>query len=572
MSSAEARNAAKVASERPLRVCFFFNAQRHQLLHGISTAVELARRPGFDVHVLSPSPDHIAYARRIADRLGGAPIRFAAIAPKLLATIRRTTGKAVPPKLLSLGMVAHQLNRFDAIALPERTSTILKSFGARRPRYLHLDHGAGDRAAGFDPRIARFDMVLMAGDKHRDRLSRDGLIRDGAHAVVGYPKFEAADAIRDPDWNPFRNGRPTVLYNPHFSSLGSWEKFGLPLLRAFAEQDRYNLIVAPHVRMFDGKKKRARWAATIGEFAGHAHILIDPGSDRSIDMTYTSLADIYVGDVSSQVYEFLRTPKPCLFLDALSIAWERDENYAHWHFGPVLRSTDGLIEALDAARASHPRFVEAQRQGFEQTFATDEVPASARAADAIADYLIRARYRARVRRPARVPSVRRRFQHAAPLALALGIGWLAHDAAGPLTGRATAASFVDAAVTSHQIARLRAAMRSQHEAAEYDRAEIRAATGITMPRLPASWHLSDVQIYPSDAGPIVQVAARTAEGEEISFVAMRIDTPAGRTPLLSSRKGDEVAYWEEGGQAYGIVGAISAERLLLLASDIARTA
>lgn len=29
--------------QRRTQVCFFFNAQRHQLLHGIATAVELAK-------------------------------------------------------------------------------------------------------------------------------------------------------------------------------------------------------------------------------------------------------------------------------------------------------------------------------------------------------------------------------------------------------------------------------------------------------------------------------------------------------------------------------------------------
>ena len=39
--------AANDISAPPVRVCFFFNAQRHQLLHGISIAAELARTPGY---------------------------------------------------------------------------------------------------------------------------------------------------------------------------------------------------------------------------------------------------------------------------------------------------------------------------------------------------------------------------------------------------------------------------------------------------------------------------------------------------------------------------------------------
>jgi hypothetical protein len=396
MSDDELRTAASRSdpdmSGRQTRVCFFFNAQRHQLLHGISVAVELARRPGFEVHVLSPSAGHIAYAEHLAEQLGGAPIHFEAAQSALLDTVRAATGRSIPPKLLTLAVLAARLDSFDALALPERTSSILKKIGAPSPRYIHLDHGAGDRAVGFDRRIARFDLVLMAGDKHRARMLRAGLIRedlvrDGSHAVVGYPKFDAADAARDPAWRAFADDRPVVLYNPHFAGLGSWRNFGAGLIDAFAAQDRYNLIVAPHIRLLDGRVGRAHWNALIRRHAGNDRILFDGGSDRLIDMTYTTLADVYVGDVSSQVYEFLRTPKPCLFLDPHGIDWPSDENYLHWHFGQVLRTVAGLIEEVDIARAEHSRYKAAQVSGLARTFASGTTSASARAAAAIADYL-----------------------------------------------------------------------------------------------------------------------------------------------------------------------------------------
>jgi hypothetical protein len=62
-------------------------------------------------------------------------------------------------------------------------------------------------------------------------------------------------------------------------------------------------------------------------------------------MTYTSLADLYVGDVSSQVYEYLRDPRPCLFLDRGVPGWSEDESYAHWRFGPRAGPGDDLVAA-----------------------------------------------------------------------------------------------------------------------------------------------------------------------------------------------------------------------------------
>lgn len=546
-------------------VCFFFNAQRHQLLHGISTAVELARRPGFAVTVASPSADHIAYARQLADRLGGAPIAFVVPDTRLLAATRRRTGRTVPPKLLTLATLARWLNRFDAIALPERTSTILRSLGMRRPRLIHLDHGAGDRAAGFDRRIRRFDFVLMAGEKHRQRLMRAGLIRAGAHAVTGYPKFDAADAARDVHWTPFPGDpRPIVLYNPHFSPLGSWERDGPAVLAAFAAQDRYNLIVAPHVRLLDGAKAGTKWAALLDRYDASPRIHIDRGSDRAIDMTHTSLADIYLGDVSSQVYEFLRTPRPCLFLDAHGIAWEADENYAHWHYGPVLRTTDGLIAAVDAAVAGHDRWRNAQVRGFAATFSPAPETGSWRAARAIAGYLDGLRRFSPGR--GRLASLAR----AAALLLALGLGWLAHDAAGPLVPAAGAGGFVDEALDSHRATIARAAMRSQRESADYDRAEIARATGIAMPAIPAGWRIGDVQIFPSDAGPSVQLLLRDGHGTAVSFIAMRMDIPAGARPMVESRAGEHIVYWDRGSAAFGLVGEVDSQRLLSLAAALDR--
>ena len=550
---------------RPFRVCFFFNAQRHQLLHGISTAVELARTPGFEAHVVSPSGEHVAYAREIVERLGGGPVVFSTASPALLTALRGVTGAAVPPKVLSLGLLARRLNGFDAIALPERTSILLRRLGVRDPLFVHLDHGAGDRAAGFDTRIREFDFVLMAGEKHRERLAREGLIRPGGHAVVGYPKFEAADAVRDAGWRPFDDLRPTVLYNPHFSNLGSWDPLGERVLQAFAAQDRYNLIVAPHVRLMDGRGPQARWRELARAYAGHRHIHIDTGSDRCIDMTYTTLADVYLGDVSSQVYEFLQTPRPCVFLDAHGVDWADDENYAHWRFGPVVREPGRLLETLDTAIAGHWRFLPQQIEGFDATFATAPETASSRAAGAIAAFVARERHSRPLGRGAC-----HGLHQAAMLALAAGGGWMAHAAVerAPAPG-ASAPGFVDEAVLSHRTSLIRAAMKSQPEVRQFDAAEIRAATGILVPQLPATLRLADVQIYPSQWGPIVQIAATTDRGEAVSFVAMRVDTPAGAKPILDSHKGERVAYWEDRGQAYGIVGAIPAKRLLRLAAELA---
>ena len=75
--------------------------------------------------------------------------------------------------------------------------------------------------------------------------------------------------------------------------------------------------------------ERRRWE----RLAVPGRVIIDLGSERSLDMTYSRAADIYAGDVSSQVYEFLDRPKPCVFLNAHGIEWRDNPNFPNWDLG-----------------------------------------------------------------------------------------------------------------------------------------------------------------------------------------------------------------------------------------------
>lgn len=385
---AETRPAPSHAAERATpspRIAFLFNAQAHHILHGVTTAQALAEEWRAQVDILSPSDAHLDFARALG---GGAALDFRQVGAPILNRLAARRQSAVPPKLLTLLAARRQLNRYDAIALPERTSTIIRALGVRRPRLIHIDHGAGDRAAGFDPRIARFDFALLAGRKQERRMLEEGLIRPGAYRIVGYPKFDAADRLRDADWHPFAQRRPTILYNPHFSGkFGSWGRDGPAIVDRVAALDRHNLIVAPHIRLCDRPSTRAAVERQLAPYAELPHVHVDLGSHRLVDMSYTSMADIYIGDVSSQIYEFLRRPRPALFVNSHGVAWRDDPNYAHWQLGPVACSVDDLMQRLDRADTDHGEYAAAQRQAFADTFDLGAGDSSRRAAAAIADFL-----------------------------------------------------------------------------------------------------------------------------------------------------------------------------------------
>jgi CDP-glycerol glycerophosphotransferase (TagB/SpsB family) len=157
------------------------------------------------------------------------------------------------------------------------------------------------------------------------------------------------------------------------------------VLEQFAANDRYNLIFAPHIRLVDEAPTATREA--VAPFADHPRIHVDLGGPAAIDMTYTRCADLYLGDVSSQIYEFLREPRPAVFLNAHGVEWRGDESYLHWTYGPVLDSPEGLIDQIDDAFASHGDYLATQQAGFAASFDIQHRPSSERAAAAIARLL-----------------------------------------------------------------------------------------------------------------------------------------------------------------------------------------
>ncbi len=369
---------------RATRICFLYIAQPHQVWHSLSTAVALARGwPQIQVEIAATSAGHLDYIQGMLDGLGGAPVTLRLLPP---AWLRRLSKNAPPPKALMLALNAARLSAYDAVVTPERTTALLRKLGVRRTALVYTQHGAGDRGGPFEPRLRAFDLVMAAGPKQRDRMVDEGWVKPEACAMVGYPKFDLVDALPPSAVPAFEKPLPTVVYNPHFhETLGSWPAFGLSILEQFAADERFNLVFAPHVRLFETASEAEHRA--VARFAGHPRIHIDLGGPAAFDMTYTRSADLYLGDASSQVYEFLRTPKPCLFLNPAHADWKGDESFHHWRYGPVLETADGVCDATAAAFAGHGDYLDAQTTGVAETFDLTDEASSLRAARAIVDRL-----------------------------------------------------------------------------------------------------------------------------------------------------------------------------------------
>lgn len=288
-------------------------------------------------------------------------------------------------KHLTLRDNRHVLDGFDAILAVENTLAMGRSEGIVTPRLIYTPHGFGDRAYAFVPRIATFDFVLLAGSKTEAQMLERGLIRPGGYALTGSIKLETAERLSRSEPPLFPEDRPTVLYNPHFeANLNSWSRFLAPMLDDFWEQEQFNLIVAPHVKMF--RRRRALERRRL-EARSTGRILVDCGSDRSVDSTYLATSAIYVGDVSSQVYEFLARPRPCVFLNAHGVAWRNNPNYLHWTLGDVVDDPAELMPTIQAAPGRHHLYRDSQARLAQAALGKDWRGASDRAADAVLAFL-----------------------------------------------------------------------------------------------------------------------------------------------------------------------------------------
>lgn len=350
-------------------IAFLALAQAHQHLHWLPAALRLSREPGVRVTVLSPSPKGLDFIR------GYDPDHRLRMRWLPTPRVRRDGLFTPPPRRLTLRLFHRLIGSFPTVISTETTSSLLKRYPSFKSSLIEIKHGAGDREGGYSDEHRHFDFILVSGEKDRERLIERGLASADNCVVAGYAKFELARQA-EADFDT----KPIALYNPHFvPEVSSWFECGQGLISAMERIPDWRFVVAPHVRLRGGPTIRS----------AASNVDIDRGSVRSIDMSYTQEAAVYIGDGSSQVYEFIRTPRPCIFVNAHRINWRDDDNYAHWRLGQVIERADQLAAAIERAATMQPTFEPLQRAALLRSIDFSPVPASERQARAILNFVTR---------------------------------------------------------------------------------------------------------------------------------------------------------------------------------------
>ncbi len=382
------------------RVGFLFNHDAaHQVAHvaGIAAALALARD---DVRVVAlySRPHLRAAVDTLVGEAASARIEWVQLATTgVAAAVAGLFDRLLPfSRLMALRQNLDAFAELDLLVSTERTCLRIKAWlKSKGPRFVYTPHGAGDRNVAYHPDLKRFDLLLVPGRKLVDAAREAGILNGENWRIIGYPKFDAIDTEARPVL--FDNPRPVFLYNPHFDpKLSSWYDFGPALIRHFAAHPELgNLVVAPHVMLFRKKLhispefKIARRRPDIPTEAFNApNILVDTSGPHLFDMHYTRGADVYIGDASSQVYEFIVRPRACYFLDSHDgRKLAHTENYRMWSFGPVSDTLPALIEMLPDWRVMAKRYAARQAEQLAYTVDRNGQPAGERGAAALIDYL-----------------------------------------------------------------------------------------------------------------------------------------------------------------------------------------
>jgi len=354
------------------KIAFLYFDDIHIIPHFIGPLKELYEA-GENVRLLTYEGQH-SYLLDLLEQLN-IPREIVKFLPTFLyrKINNRLTNRKYPSHFYIFKKNMEELLSYDVLIFNDLIqSSIYKEKikkGMQFPKMVMLMHGAGDHeymiGKKYAPQMAQFDLITAPGPKIMEAYRKMNLPSTKT-VLTGYQKFDLIKWTSPPRF--FNNSNKTVLYNPHFKkNLSSWYKHGMEILDFFYSRPQYNLIFAPHINLFN-KKGFLNKKIIPSKYFQAPNILIDTGSFHLVNMDYTRSADLYLGDVSSQIYEFILRPRPALFINSHQIDWKNNPYYQSWNLGPVIEDPKDLNGLLSSSGKWFKNYEDLQKKALKQSF------------------------------------------------------------------------------------------------------------------------------------------------------------------------------------------------------------
>lgn len=364
------------------RVAFLFLGETLLIPHLWPIVEALAARdPALPIDLWVSTSVHEGLLGRWAESFGPRALIHIRRAPgfRVLPDDGRGRNPPLPPKLPMLFRLAPRLAEARVAVCAELTSLWLPTMMPFLPvRFIKTAHGAGTIQRRTDPRRRATHLTLVPSAREWAEYMALGV---PAKRVIATGYVKASFRHRTPRAHLFPDGRPIIVYAPHWQEhRSSWWDWGREIVAMLAGQDRFNVILAPHQRLAE---RDPAIRAVLADAARSPHVHADIDSFATVDGSYMAAADIYLGDTSSQVVEYLARPRPCVFLNNRAIDWRGEPEMGFWTCGEVVDSLDRLPGALDEAERLHPDFAAVQQRFASTALGDISGEAPRRAAEAI---------------------------------------------------------------------------------------------------------------------------------------------------------------------------------------------
>lgn len=367
-----------------MKIVFLYFYGLHQLYHSAMIAMELSKLDSkLEVLCFSSNQEHTNALNTIKFLFPESNSKIVQLRQPFRYKYLNFKKKSYPSVNAMMKIAKKHLKDADYIVTTSHgTPKMLVKNKITKPILIYQYHGCGDRKYGFDPGFKRFHYMLLPGKYHQNRLIEENIIAKDKTFIIGWPKFDYSLKISPQSKKLFENENPTVLYTPHWEpKLTSFNHYSEFILSFFKKNKNYNLIFAPHI-LIKHWKTHYKYRIDFSEFKSD-NIIIDFGSEYSTNGTYLNNSEMYIGDVSSMVYEFIAfKPRPCLFLNSHKIEWKGNVDYRFWDYGPVVESFDEFANKFEEAFV-HKEYLNIQKRRISEYFHLTEEQSSIRAAKAI---------------------------------------------------------------------------------------------------------------------------------------------------------------------------------------------